>query len=95
MGNPTKDALAKLTEGPQPEPEFIVAEVSRTWTCAGNLPGLISNDLERVIAHNLQRGYLLYSFAHSQVMTGASSQQETIIAVFRRMPAPPFEGMGR
>ena len=85
MTNPTKEALAKLTQAPPPpDPEFIVAELSKTWTGCGDDALLISQDLERVIAVNLQRGYLLYSFAHSQVMVREGQQQETIIAVFRK-----------
>lgn len=76
------------------EPPFIVAEVTRTWTEAEAPADLISGKLEHVIAHNLQRGYVLYSFSHSQVFIPArqlldgrqvgAHQQETIIAVFRR-----------
>lgn len=68
------------------EPTFIVAEITRTWNGCSDGPGLISQDFEQVLAHNLKRGYLLYSFAHSQVMVTPGQQQETIIAVFRYAP---------
>lgn len=68
------------------KPSFIVAEMSTTWGDATDPLELISHALEKVISHNLARGYLLYSFSHSQVMVAPGQQQETIIAVFRHAP---------
>lgn len=68
----------------QQQPEFIVAEISKTWVRSTPAVELVSQKLEHVIAVNLQRGYVLYSFSHSQVMVGRDVQQETIVAVFRR-----------
>jgi len=65
------------------EPEFIVAEMSTTWMHGGPAVTLISRKFEDVIERNLQRGYLLHSFSHSQVI-GRGEQQETIVAVFRK-----------
>lgn len=62
--------------------EFIVAEISKTWTECGTPAKLLSQMFEEVIATNLERGYVLYSFSHSQVAQ-PGVQQETIIAVFR------------
>lgn len=65
------------------EPEFIVAEITTTWARGGPGPVLISKKFEDVIERNMQRGYVLYSFSHSQVLS-VHEQQETIIAVFRK-----------
>jgi len=66
------------------DPEFIVAEITVSWKAGQPAARLISERFADVISHNLDRGYVLYSFAHSQVLFGASEQQETIVAVFRK-----------
>jgi hypothetical protein len=63
--------------------EFIVAEIAKTWAQGQQGGQIISKQFEQIIATNLERGYVLYSFAHSQVL-GVREQQETIVAVFRK-----------
>jgi hypothetical protein len=65
------------------EAEFIVAEIAKTWAQGQQGGQIISKQFEQIIATNLKRGYILYSFAHSQVL-GVREQQETIVAVFRK-----------
>lgn len=48
------------------QPQFIVGEVSKAWINgreAAPGSGLISENFERIIGFNLQRGYVLHSFA--------------------------------
>lgn len=72
-------------------PEFIVAEVSKTWRGRRQhkypqpaAADCLCGRFEHVIERNRQRGYELHSFDLSQVMTGEDELTETIIAVFRR-----------
>lgn len=62
---------------------FIVAEVSKNWPIDRRDDEILSERFERVINHNLERGYLL----HSWRIAATFDQQrgvlnETIIAVF-------------
>ena len=64
---------------------FIVAEISKNWPEApGDNSRILSQRFEAVIAHNLERGYILHSFQFHQLMTDASSMNETIVAVFEK-----------
>jgi hypothetical protein len=69
----------------KPEPEFIVAEVSKNWHLGySDSPVLVSQLFEGVIETNRKRGYILHTFSLSQLMTGPEEMNETIIAVFRK-----------
>ena len=68
-------------------PAFIVAEISKTWTGgASRDPLFLSQKFELVIATNLERGYQLHEFQLHRLMTGPRTMNETIIAVFVRVP---------
>ncbi len=73
------------------EPRFIVAEVSKNWFNGREVKpsGLLAQQFETVIAHNLARGYRLHSFQLHRLMTGPTDMNETIIAVFERDDTPP------
>jgi hypothetical protein len=64
---------------------FIVAEIAKTWI---NGHGVNGDDeplcmrFEKVIEHNLQRGYRLDQFQLNRLMVGFDQMNETIIAVF-------------
>lgn len=61
----------------------IVAEVSKNWIL-GEEPQspLLSQEFERVILVNLERGYVLRTFQLHRVLTSPKVLNETIIAVF-------------
>lgn len=73
-----------------PKPRYIVAEVTKTWTRGDAVRGLISQRFEEVVNVNASRGYHLYHFSHSTIITpDGAMQQETIIAVFQLREPPP------
>lgn len=64
--------------------EFIVAEITKNWKKEFPVNDLLSQQFEKVINTNLNRGYELYewritSIIHNEVLT------ETIIAVFKKI----------
>jgi hypothetical protein len=64
---------------------FIVAEVSKNWIAGAELDperGLLSQQFERVINVNAERGYRLVTFSLHSLMTSPGNLNETIIAVF-------------
>lgn len=71
------------TLGTDPRRIFIVAEVSKNWIGGESAtPELLSQQFERVIETNRQRGYHLLSFDVHRLMVKADEMNETIIAVF-------------
>jgi len=66
---------------------FIVAEISKNWNIKEvNYPDtLMSQDFEKVLEVNLERGYRLHSYKLSQIMSSQDNMLETIIAVFERI----------
>ena len=65
-----------------PEPRFIVAEVSKTWTNPEERsPELLSQRFEHIINVNHERGYALRSWQPTQNME-SGVLVETIVAVF-------------
>lgn len=73
--------------------QFIVAEVSKNWQRAEYIGDtnhlaeaglLLSNQFEKVIEVNRQRGYVLHSFQIHRLMTNSDVMNETIIAVFEK-----------
>lgn len=67
---------------------FIVAEMSKNWLAGDEVTpgsGLLCQQFERIIAHNLQRGYRLHSFQLHRLMCNPDEMNETIIAVFERI----------
>ena len=64
---------------------FIVAEVSKNWIEGRSLTrGTVSQQFERIINNNLERGYQLHSFTLHRLMVGDNEMNETIIAVFEK-----------
>jgi hypothetical protein len=64
--------------------QFIVAEISKNWSCEEPATGpLLCQLFEDLIATNLLRGYRLHSFQLHRLLTDTGSMNETIIAVFR------------
>lgn len=63
--------------------QFIVAEISKTWTTETPVNDIIASKFEQVINFNYNRGYMLKdwkafsSFNHNQLT-------ETIIAIFEK-----------
>jgi hypothetical protein len=70
------------------DPIFIVAEISKNWWRDGVevVPGsgLLSEQFEKVINVNRERGYALASWGLHRLMVGTDELNETIVAVFRR-----------
>ena len=83
-----------------PDPQFIVAEISKSWV--GGLEvqptGPVCRQFEQVIEVNRQRGYRLLQFQYSQSVLPATvlhlvqgqqieppQMNETIIAVFEKI----------
>jgi hypothetical protein len=63
----------------------IVAEITRNWIACKPEPEvkpLISQEFERIISVNAERGYELESWKFNQFISFGSSLTETIIAVF-------------
>lgn len=89
-----------MNEKPKERPRFIVGEIAKNW-CAGVplTPGTLGAAFEEMIAHNAARGYKLYDFTLSQLMTptlddaGKATDHphltETIIAVFEAVDGAP------
>lgn len=79
-----KPILPRTVDVPLPDkPRFIVAEVSHTWV-VNQTQGLISMKFETVLEVNRKRGYVLKSFALSQVVDPTGCLLETIVAVFEK-----------
>lgn len=91
-GVSTEDGRGKLSDANQPS-RFIVAEISKNWRkYISPDPRVLSEMFEEVIVGNLSRGYILYDFQLNRIMTDADSMNETIIAVFERIPELVKEG---
>lgn len=68
--------------------KFIVAEVSKNWVKGtSRSPETLCEQLERILEVNEARGYRLFKFALTQVMTEPGTMNETIIAVFQKLSA--------
>jgi hypothetical protein len=66
---------------------MIVGEVSKNWDEGTPHDGdFLAKIFEKMIETNLLRGYKLHSFSLHRMMTRAHSMNETIIAVFQRLP---------
>lgn len=71
---------------------FIVGEVSKNWRNGEEVTpgsGLLAQQFERMLNHNLGRGYRLLSFQIHRMMVSPEEMNETIIAVFVRMDFRP------
>lgn len=70
------------------KPQFIVAEISQNWQggrAIADTPPICAQ-FETIIATNLKRGYKLYQFQLHRLMVDEERLNETIIAVFERLP---------
>jgi hypothetical protein len=69
------------------EQRFIVAEIHKNWDqgVGDGTKRLISQEFEKVIEKNLERGYRLHSFDLNQVITDYAKMSETIIALFEKI----------
>jgi hypothetical protein len=68
---------------------FVVAEVSKNWLRDRpiTLPSkLIAQSFEEIINHWDDQGYKLHSFTLHRLLTGSDEMNETIIAVFEKVP---------
>lgn len=65
----------------KPKQQFIVAEISKSWTKDTPVANLLSHTFEAVINVNWQRGYALKEWKVSAANNGAVLT-ETIIAIF-------------
>jgi hypothetical protein len=67
---------------------FIVAEISKNWVQGpnGEYPEQppLRLQFQKIIANNLERGYLLHSFTLHRLLCAPNQMNETIIAVFER-----------
>jgi len=76
-------------------PRFIVAEASKGYVDGvGVSPGLLSQRFEKIINTNWARGYRLHSWEFSRIHgvdDGHPFVNETIIAVFERLPTSPIQ----
>ncbi len=74
----------------QPErPRFIVAEITKNWP-AVHRGELVSQQLERVIQINAERGYRLHSWRYAKVVIShGDGFCETIVAVFEEVGPGP------
>jgi len=69
---------------------FIVAEISKNWIAGRSLsPLLLAQQFEIAINHNAARGYRLLSFELHRLLVAPDEMNETIIAVFERLPSAP------
>lgn len=68
--------------------EFIVAEIATNWPKAWPVPTneLLAGKFEEVIEHNLAKGYRLHSFQVHRLMVRPEEMNETLIAVFEKVP---------
>lgn len=71
-----------MNQEPEDKPQqFIVAEISKTWTLNSPATNLVSNQFEQVINFNLKRNYRLLNWQFHTTNRN-NSVIETIIAVF-------------
>lgn len=69
---------------------FIVAEISKNWIAGRSAsPLLLAQQFEIAINHNAARGYRLLSFELHRLIVGPDAMNETIVAVFERLPSAP------